>query len=353
MNGKKNPFSLSFGRIPPEYIVRSNVIERVVETFMNDPVTVQNYIITGVRGSGKTVTMTAICDRFKETPNWHVIKISPLDDILKVLLKQLQTICGYLHITKSVFNIGIPSLLNISVEKDASVELDINTQIDSLLEKLSNKNQNILVSIDEITDTTQMRKFSSALQMFITNNRPIYFIGTGLFEEIDKLKNIPNLTFLYRTPKLQMTPLNIIAMAQAYQRSFKISEGQAHTMANMTKGYSYAFQVLGYLYWDIEDKTFPSQLLLNQFDMQLADASYSKLWMDLSDGDRTVVLSIAQNEGGKTKNIASYANMDGNKFNQYRRRLKDHGIIDVSQYGKVSFALPRFKEFVLTYGVLN
>ena len=88
MNGKKNPFSLSFGRIPPEYIVRSNVIERVVETFMNDPVTVQNYIITGVRGSGKTVTMTAICDRFKETPNWHVIKISPLDDILKVLLKQ-------------------------------------------------------------------------------------------------------------------------------------------------------------------------------------------------------------------------------------------------------------------------
>ena len=66
--------------------------------------------------------------------------------------------------------------------------------------------------------------------------------------------------------------------------------------------------------------------------------------------DRKVVMSIAGNEGGKTKDIAMQAAMDGNKFNQYRRRLKDHGIIDVSQYGKISFALPRFKEFVESYG---
>ena len=85
MSRGKNPFSLSFGRIPPEYIVRSSVIDQVVETFTCEPVTIQNYMITGVRGSGKTVTMTAICERIKELDHWMVIKISPLDDILDTL----------------------------------------------------------------------------------------------------------------------------------------------------------------------------------------------------------------------------------------------------------------------------
>lgn len=206
----------------------------------------------------------------------------------------------------------------------------------------------ILIAIDEITDTPQMRKFSSSLQLFITNNRPIYFIGTGLFEEFEKLKNIPNLTFLYRTPKLIMEPLNIVAMAHTYQRIFHITEKQAGRMASMTKGYSYAFQVLGYMYWE-ESGEFPTKRLLNRFDAQLADASYIKLWSNLSETDQRVVKCIAENEGGKTKDIASVAEMDSNKFNQYRKRLKDHGIIDVSQYGKISFALPRFKEFVKFY----
>ena len=89
MSRGKNPFSLSFGRIPPEYIVRSSVIDQVVETFTCEPVTIQNYMITGVRGSGKTVTMTAICERIKELDHWMVIKISPLDDILDTLLKTI------------------------------------------------------------------------------------------------------------------------------------------------------------------------------------------------------------------------------------------------------------------------
>lgn len=343
MSRGKNPFSLSFGRIPPEYIVRSSVIDQVVETFTCEPVTIQNYMITGVRGSGKTVTMTAICERIKELDHWMVIKISPLDDILDTLLKTLKTAGG--KGKESTITFGT-SHLNISMK---GTEQSVNAEIDGLLELFEKKQMSILVAIDEITDTPQMRKFSSALQMFITNNRPIYFIGTGLFEEIEKLKNVPNLTFLYRTPKITMEPLNIVAMAQTYQRIFDISDKQAGAMASMTKGYSYAFQVLGYLYWN-EPGDFPTRSLLDKFDAQLADASYHRLWMDLSDMDRKVVMSIAGNEGGKTKDIAMQAEMDGNKFNQYRRRLKDHGIIDVSQYGKISFALPRFKEFVETYG---
>ena len=347
MDYNKNPFSLSFGRIPPEYIVRSQIIDYVYETFTLDPVTTQNFIITGVRGSGKTVTMTAICEQFKNLSDWTIIKISPLDDILDTLLKSLKKI---LKAKDPTITFG-SAYLNVSIKEQ---EQSINSEIDELLEKFEKKHMHILITIDEITDTPQMRKFSSSLQLFITNNRPIYFIGTGLFEEFEKLKNISNLTFLYRTPKLIMEPLNIVAMAQTYQRIFHIPGKQALRMASMTKGYSYAFQVLGYLYWEEpgepgEPGEFPTKRLLNRFDAQLADATYNKLWSNLSETDQRVVKCITDNEGGKTKDIAAASEMDSNKFNQYRRRLKEQGIIDVSQYGKISFALPRFKEFVKLY----
>ena len=38
------------------------------------------------------------------------------------------------------------------------------------------------------------------------------------------------------------------------------------------------------------------------------------------------------------------ADAEAEAFNQYRRRLKDQGIVDVSQCGKISFSLPLLKK---------
>ncbi len=40
--------------------------------------------------------------------------------------------------------------------------------------------------------------------------------------------------------------------------------------------------------------------------------------------------------------------MKSELFSVYRDRLKRKGILDTSKYGEVSFALPRFAEFVQT-----
>jgi Mn-dependent DtxR family transcriptional regulator len=55
---------------------------------------------------------------------------------------------------------------------------------------------------------------------------------------------------------------------------------------------------------------------------------------------------IAENEGGKVKEFRERLQINPNLFNQYRRRLKNQGLIDARQYGTISFALPRFAEFV-------
>ena len=85
----KNPFTLSFGRKPIEYINRYNEEDKIYDVFINEPITDQIYILTGIRGSGKTVAMTNICEKIEKLDDWIIIKISPVDDILDAFFKNL------------------------------------------------------------------------------------------------------------------------------------------------------------------------------------------------------------------------------------------------------------------------
>ena len=60
-----NPFSLSFGKIPPENIERPAQTQEIVDAFTSEPINQQIAMITGVRGSGKTVLMTDIIRKLK------------------------------------------------------------------------------------------------------------------------------------------------------------------------------------------------------------------------------------------------------------------------------------------------
>ena len=51
-----------------------------------------------------------------------------------------------------------------------------------------------------------------------------------------------------------MTPLNITYIRDDYQRTLGISFEEAEKMAFMTKGYAYAYQVMGKYMWDSKEK---------------------------------------------------------------------------------------------------
>lgn len=339
---KKNPFDISFGKIPPVYVARIKDVNKVLTTFTE----LQDFerIITGTRGSGKTVLMTDITERISEYPDWIVTKISPLDDILDALYRNLQNNekFGFDHLEANYGLSFLGASVNVTSRKP---EVNLIDAIDKTLEVLQKNNMKVLVAIDEVTNTPQMQKFASAFQLFISNNRPICFLATGLYDEIMSLQDINNLTFLYRAPKIILAPLNRFAVAKSYSSIFDIGLEKASKLSDLTQGYPFAFQTLGYVCWDHKTCDISDEMMY-EYDQLLADASYSKLWSELSDLDRQVLWAIAQNNGGKVKDFREKLGMNPNKFNQYRRRLKNQGLIDTSQYGSISFALPRFAEFV-------
>ena len=94
-----NPFTLSFGAFPSELIERPVQTGEILDAFLEEPASQRTYMITGVRGSGKTVLMTEITRRLREREEWTVIPLSPESDMIHALAAKL----SHLRIFTEVF----------------------------------------------------------------------------------------------------------------------------------------------------------------------------------------------------------------------------------------------------------
>ena len=104
---------------------------------------------------------------------------------------------------------------------------------------------------------------------------------------------------------------------------------------------------MGYLRW--ENRTVKTlEEILPEYDQYLEEYVYGKIWSELSDLDRQVLIRMSTGGETKVKNIREGIGMKPEQFSVYRDRLKRKGVLDTSKYGEVSFVLPRFAEFVLT-----
>lgn len=119
-----------------------------------------------------------------------------------------------------------------------------------MLSHIKRLGKRLLITIDEVINSENIKIFASSFQIFLREEYPIYLLMTGLYENIYDLQNEKSLTFLYRAPKIILEPLNYTAIKSHYMRIFDINDEMADKMTLLTRGYPFAFQVLGYLYWD-------------------------------------------------------------------------------------------------------
>lgn len=84
-----NPFNLMFGKAPNSIIERYSQYQEIINTFnMNNPTTYA-YIITGIRGSGKTVLLRKIAEELRQRKEWIVIDGNSQDELIGPLSKKL------------------------------------------------------------------------------------------------------------------------------------------------------------------------------------------------------------------------------------------------------------------------
>lgn len=181
---------------------------------------------------------------------------------------------------------------------------------------------------------------------------------TGLPSRISEVQYDNTLTFLLRSNRVYLSPLDEKTIANSYEKAFTKGKREIDfmvldEMSRAVKGYAYAFQTIGYYAW-----RFSRELLqLNEEVLKqtiraakkdLFRNAYERMYMDLSKNDRDFIEAIikAGTDRVTTKQLQDILNKPINYISVYRARLLDDQLITSPQRGVVQLALPFFAEFV-------
>ena len=341
---EKNPYAVTFGRIPNRYISRDLLVSEIVEMLDSDVTDEQAFKLTGIRGSGKTVTLTAIERELKEDKKWVIADMRSNGEILRELVAFLYSKFPFVaafvdaNLNLSAFGVG----LNIAGKPPVA---SIDVALEELLKELQRKKKRLLVAIDEVGNTAAMVDFLQEFQILIRKEYPIYFLVAGLYEDIEEIENTKGLTFFLRATKYEMSPLSIEIIKADYKRTLGVEDKTALSLAQMTKGYAFAYQAFGKYMWDSGEKEI-TEMVLAQVDDALAQKVYNKIWNELRPKDKWFLEFIVKKDSMPVSELLDLTKKKHNEWSEPRKRLIEKGIIDGSQRGIVRIKLPRWKEYM-------
>lgn len=328
----ENPYSLVFGKMPSNYIERENELNEIVETFSEKEPSVRSYALVGLRGCGKTVALSYIEKSFRDKKDFVVVSLNSDLDLFEQTLEYLtkKSLLDELKVSVSFLGIGI--------EKSDTAE-SISFRIDECLNLLTKKGKRVLFAIDEISNTKNIKSFFQAFNVWLRKDYDVVVAMAGLNKNILSLQKDNRVSFLKRVEKKSLKNLALTSIMKDYQRNLKLSEERASEMALFTKGYSYAFQVLGYLCFR-NQKEYTD--VIDQFDEKMTNNVYDIIWEDLTAKEKEIISLLLNAEVLEAKEVVEHVGK--NTYNQYRSILITKDILVDKGYGKIDFTLPRFKE---------
>lgn len=330
----ENPYSLVFGKMPSNYIDRELELNEIIETYSEKEPSIRAYALTGLRGCGKTVALSFVEKYFRKQNDFIVISLNSDLDMYEQTLE-------YLSQKKLLDELNISvSLLGITLEKAQSME-SANYKIEQCLECITKKKKRILFTIDEISNTQNIKSFFQSFNIWLRKDYDIVILMAGLKKNILSLQKDNRISFLKRAEKRDLKQLSLNSIMLDYKNNLHLTEKEAGEMALFTKGYSYAFQVLGYLCFRTR-KNYKE--VIEQFDEKMTNNVYDIIWEDLSPKEKEILQAVFQAEKLTTKEILRVSGIDKNTYNEYRRILISKDILIDRGYGKIDFTLPRFKE---------
>ena len=325
-------------------IERDLDLQTVFDDFDSEPPRNTTYIITGPRGCGKTVALSHIIDVYRGKKDWVVARLSLSNNILEQMASTLyENGNAKFHFLKAEFSFSFQGI-SFSVKGDNPVS-SVHAYISKLLAFYKRKGIRVLVAIDDVAKNDSMVDFIRAYQGFLIDHQDVMLLLTGLYKNISKLETDRSLTFLFRAPKLLLSPLSIYAISSSYANVFGVDEKRAIELAKLTKGYAFAYQVLGDILYR-NKKNNVDDTVLKEYDRKLMEWSYDIIWSELTEREKDILTMLAE---GNSSNISLMNELKISKGNLaiFKKRLIQEGIINSEKRGEIQFSLPRFEQFVL------
>lgn len=340
----KNPFGLSLGILPENFIRREEIIATVMDGFVDEENDSKMYILTGVRGSGKTVMLNYLKKQFEAMDDWLVLTINPEMDILESIASKLYEKGSMKrYFLKTSFHFSFHGI-GFSIEGSTPLK-NIETLLEKMMEIIKDKKKKVLIAIDEISNSDNIKVFSHTFKNMVNNGLPIYLLATGLYENVYHMSNEKTLTFIYRAKKIHVDSLNLTSIARSYKETLQLDDMFAKKCAALTEGYASSYQILGSILFKTKAKKIDDDLL-SQFDSYLEEINYEKMWEDLSLMDKEFLYGFIAQKNNKAAVVIQNSKIAKTSYSRYRDRLIKKGIIRSDSYGYLSLTLPRLYEYI-------
>ena len=354
----QNPFSTTFSKMPENTYISTVEPLEMIENFSYDQPSEAVYKITGIRGSGKTVILATVQNELKSKEQaekgWLVYTLNPSRDMLMQLASGLynedfikeSTKSKSINISASVMGTGA----GIGFSKEADDRyFDVGIEIRKMLDIAKDKHKKILICVDEVSKTPDMVIFALEFGGWLISGYPVYFVCTGLYENMLEVGNTRNLTFFRRGATIETKPLNQMRMSEMYRTRLNIDVDTAKQMAAITKGYAYAFQQLGSLYFKKKsDQTLDD--ITEELKKELFSYSYEKIWEELSPEDKYLSTLLIEKPEYKREEVLKLMGDKASNYSVYRDRLLKRGVI-TSRQGYIGLNPPFFADYIRDYGV--
>ncbi len=353
-----NPFNPSFGKVPPIYIDRTELIENLVEELKNPDSPYQTTLVYGQRGSGKTSFISALSHEIESNNDYIILNIPSTGNVLRSYVQGIysKTSKAVQKTLDSLDGISV-SIFGVQVEYNKKDNEQINYQLvlEKILKKLSEKNITVIVVIDEVKASAEFREFISIYQILLSQNLPVRLILAGLPQNVSELQNDNQLTFLLRAPRITLTSLDSSNVRFNYKKAFEnagrtIEDKALDKMTKASGGYAYAFQLMGWLVWKNTTNTVTEKdvnAVLDEYKMLLFRNAYIKISENFSQMDKIFVTTMAKSPNSTSmKKLVEATGKSNAYLSNYRARLLDSQVIVQTSYGYIGFSLPFFREFV-------
>jgi hypothetical protein len=362
MNLNSNPFTPTFGSIPPLIAGRERLIHDIISGLDNKPGDPNRAtIFTGARGTGKTVLLATITEE-ASGHGWIGANVTASEVMLDEIIVQIRrNAAEYLKPTTlnriTGIQIGGFGLTRESEAKDKTTWRAILT---SLAEELNDMGIGLLITVDEVNVSySGMWILVDTFQHMVRERIDVALIMAGLPYQVSLLLRNDRLTYLRRAfqHRLDPIPQNEVKLSMRHtieDAGRKITKDALTYAAAATDGFAFMIQLVGYHAWrqnpnrktiTLEDAEYAVQFAATDMEQMIFESTIR----ELSKRDKDFLFAMIEDrDESNMSDIAKRMGVTVKYAGQYRKRLIEQGIIGDRGIGVVGFEIPMLKEYLLS-----
>lgn len=360
MNG--NPFAPGFGTTPPLLVGRRQDLADFRSSFadgVNSPF--RSILITGNRGSGKTVLLNAYEDMAREH-NWIALS--------ETLSPGLGRRMVFDHIPREVMKLkGGPrgtALTGVQTPvggatwqrgEEPSTPATLRGALQGLIEIAEKQGRGVLLTLDEVhaAHLDELREIAITAQHMRREGREFTFVAAGLPTSVSDLLSGDVLTFMRRAERQTMDSVSLDDVRDALrvpieQHGRSIDPDALDYAAEATGGYPFLIQQVGYMAWRTTDGNITLSAAAYAADearRKVGRLVAAPAIQDLSPVDRSFLLAMAVDSGpSRMADIITRLRVSKQYANTYRLRLLESLLVHQPDRGVVDFTLPMMREYL-------